>query len=584
MRKKITVGFFCLMTVLLFSKINAQTYQTLQVVSGYNADLIANGSGASSSSTTQNVDSPANGYVFMSKDFVNAAGVTPTSGLPSSGLINSANTTGLSFQLAPYTSNNALRLENINDSGSLNFASSPKVSKLFVLATAGGGSSVANIVVNFTDGTNQTFTNQSINDWYWGTGFAIMGIGRVNRVTDAIENITYNPRLYEIALQISSANQSKSIASISVKKNSSTGILSVFGFSYIAAGSCIAPDSITVSNLTSNSATVSWTAVPGVSSYELYRSTSNAAPVGSTTPTDTGITTATKNITGLSPAISYNIWVRSNCGGGSVSEWSPVMANFTTPCLSVDTPYTEDFNSSYGTLPTCTSQQLINPGTNWSTGIGASLGFNSNILYTYSSGSSDKNTWFYTNGINLQAGASYTFTFDYINQGSPQNFKVAYGTSPLDVAMTNIIHDYPNVNVSTHVPVSETFTITPAATGVYYLGFNMYTTAVMSASAPFGMGTMAFDNVSLTLANLSTSENLLSKNLQIYPNPTSDYLNLKGDKKIAAVKIFDISGKMVLSLDKTEGKIDVSRLIKGDYVLAVQNADGTSYTHNFIKK
>lgn len=580
MRKKITIGFFCLMMVLLFSEINAQTYQTLNVISGYNADLIANGSGAASSSTTQSVDLPSNGYVLMSADFVNTTGAMPTLGLPSSGLINSANTTGLSFQLASYDSNNALRLENINDSGVLNFGSSPNASKLFMLATTGNGNSIASVVVNFTDGTNQIFTNRSVKDWYGGAEFAIKGIGRVSRVTDAVENNANDPRLYEIALPISSANQTKNISSVSVTKTSSAeGFLCVFGFSYTAVNNCSAPDSVTASSVTSNSATVSWAAVSGVSSYELYSSTSPAAPAGSTMPTYTGITAVTKDLTGLSPGTSYYVWVRSDCGGGSVSDWSLINADFITDCAYADTPYTEDFNSVTGTdLPACTSQQTINEGY-WDVWDGTGYaGFNSNVVSTYNDDTGDADTWFYTNGINLQAGTSYTLTFDYGNYDSPQNFKVAYGTAPLDTSMVNIIHDYSNVDVATYT--TATFTITPAETGVYYLGFNVYTPASMNT----GYGLMMLDNISLTTANLSTSEHLLPKNLQIYPNPTSDYLNLKGDKKPVGVKIFDISGKMVLSLDKTEGRIDVSQLIKGNYILTVQNADGTSSTHKFVKK
>lgn len=579
MNKKITVGFFCLMTASLLCKINAQTYQTLNVTSGYNADLVANGSGTASSSTTQSVDSPTNGYVFMSTDFMNGAGAMPTSGLPSSGLINSANTTGLSFQMAPYTSNNALRLAAANDSGVLNFGSAPKASKLFMLATTGSGTSIASVVVNFTDGTNQTFTNQSVKDWYGGTGFAIKGIGRASRVTDAIENNANDPRLYEIALSISSANQSKSISGVSVTKTSSTAsFLCVFGFSYQVANTCIAPDSITASNLTSNSATVSWTAVSGVSSYELYKSTSNVAPTGATTPTDTGITAATKNYTGLVSATSYYVWVRSNCGGGSVSDWSLAAVNFTTPCTSVNAPYSENFNSTTaGTLPMCTSQQVINPGGSWTVDDATGLsGFSSNVVYA-STDTNDANTWFYTNGVNLQAGTPYTFTFDYANY-NPQSFKVAYGMSPINTSMTNVINNYPNVNITNYATGS--FTITPATTGVYYLGFNVYTTAATSG----GFGLMMFDNISLTTSTLSTSENLLSESLQVYPNPTSDFLNIKGAKKVSGIKVLDVSGRVVLSSDKAEQRIDVSQLIKGTYILNVKNTDGTSSTHKFIKK
>ena len=89
MNRKITRSLLGLMSIVSFCKLSAQNYQTLNVTSGYNSDLVANGSGAASSTTTASVDDPANGYVFMSTDFINGNGIAPTSGLPASGLINS---------------------------------------------------------------------------------------------------------------------------------------------------------------------------------------------------------------------------------------------------------------------------------------------------------------------------------------------------------------------------------------------------------------------------------------------------------------------------------------------------------------
>ncbi|KMQ61964.1 hypothetical protein ACM40_06490 [Chryseobacterium sp. BLS98] len=568
--------------ILMGGKINAQTYQSLNVVNGFDADLIANGTGAASTSTTQSVDDPANGYVFMSTDFVNGSGVSPTSGLPGNGLINSANTSGLSFQLAPYTSNNSLRLVNYNDSGTLAFNTSPKASKIYMLATTGSGSSNADIVVNFSDGSSQTFTNQEINDWYYGSSYAIWGIGRVSRVTDNIENSTDNPRLYEISLSINSVNQTKNISSISVAKTSSaTGILCVFGFSYVAANNCIAPDILNTSNITVNSADISWNSIPGSASYEIYRSLSNTAPTNTTPTTVTGIPTNSTTLQNLAPATSYYVWVRTNCGS-STSDWSPASVNFTTLCGTINTPYTENFDSTaQGLLPNCTSSEDLT-GTSagiWSVADATGVaGFSSNALYTITSDQNNANTWFYTGGINLVAGNTYTLTFDYSNYNSPESFKISYGSSPVNSSMTNLIQDYPDINVGTSTPASVTFT--PAVTGVYYLGFNVYTPA---SSGSFGI--MLFDNLSLTQTNLGTVNTALTKNnINIYPNPATDYLYLRNNNKVTQISICDVTGKTVLSTDKVGDKIDISGLLRGNYFIVLKLTDGTSQSQKFIKK
>lgn len=577
MNKKITFSLLGIMALFL-GRVNAQNYQTLNVTSGYNEDLIANGTGTAASSTTQSVDDPTNGYVFMSTDFVNGSGETPTSGLPGNGLINSINTPGLTFQLASYTANNSLRLLNEGDSGTLSFNSTPKASKLYLLATTGSGISEAKITVNFTDGTTQVFTNNIINDWYGGTSFAINGIGRVSRVNDAIENSADNPRLYEIALSISAANQSKNISSVNIAKTSSwSGIVCVFGLSYIVANSCIAPDGVSFSNISSNSATVSWNAITGSSSYEIYQSTNSTVPVSATVPTITGISGTSKDISGLSPATSYYIWVRSNCGGGNTSDWSQVV-NFTTSCAAVNIPYTEDFNAAADySIPDCTSTQVI-AGDNWYVAdfAGAVAGFNSKGLYTTTYGLTSMNSWFYTQGVNLQAGTNYTFSFQYGNYLGALSLKVAYGSSPAETSMTNIIVDYPDVNVTSATPA--TFTITPAVTGTYYFGFNNYTSAGT-------MGMLLLDDISVTAASLGTQESLSqNNNAGVYPNPVSDYLYIRGKQKNTEVKIFDTSGKMVSVLNNVDQKIDVSRLIKGTYVVVIKNADGALSNYKFIKK
>ncbi|KMQ61566.1 hypothetical protein ACM46_16300 [Chryseobacterium angstadtii] len=569
-----------IIAVLLCFKINAQNYQPLNIVNGFNADLIANGNGPASSSTTQSVDDPVNGYVFMSTDFINGSNVAPTSGLPSNGLINSVNTSGLSFQLAPYTADNSLRLENTNDSGVLTFNANPKASKVYMLATTGSGSSSAEIIVTFTDGSNQTFSDQNINDWYYADSYAIWGIGRVSRVTDNIENSTDNPRLYEIALPISSTNQAKNIANISVTKTSSAmGILCVFGFSYVVANSCIAPDTVSATNITADSAEISWNSISGATSYEIYRSLSNTAPNGSTPATITGLSGTSAIIQGLSPATSYYVWVRSNCGGSSTSDWSPAFANFTTLCSSVNTPYTENFDSANWYIPNCTSYEDLSTGGSWgvidATGL---AGFSSNVLYTFTSDQNDSNTWFYTNGIHLVAGNTYVLTFDYADYESPQSFQVVYGSSPTSSAMNNLIQDYSDVNVGTSTPAS--LTLTPTVTGVYYLGFNVYT----PASSGF-FGALFLDNLSLVQGNLGTSDHTLDKNkIKVYPNPTTHYLYVKNDQKIMTVNIFDSSGKKVLSADRVDEKIDVSQLLQGNYFITLKLADGTTYSQKFIKR
>ncbi|GGG48540.1 leucine-rich repeat domain-containing protein [Epilithonimonas arachidiradicis] len=79
---------------------------------------------------------------------------------------------------------------------------------------------------------------------------------------------------------------------------------------------------------------------------------------------------------------------------------------------------------------------------------------------------------------------------------------------------------------------------------------------------------------------LGTAEN--AKYFNIYPNPTSDYLNIVSTKyDIQKVHIYDLSGKQMLSESKS--KIDVSKLPSGVYMLIIKTQEGNK-NFKFIKQ
>ncbi len=80
------------------------------------------------------------------------------------------------------------------------------------------------------------------------------------------------------------------------------------------AGTCNAPTGMTTSNITSSSATFSWTAASGAASYNVrYRVVGNYSWTTSTS------STTSFNATGLSPNTNYEWQVQTVCSGGSSS-------------------------------------------------------------------------------------------------------------------------------------------------------------------------------------------------------------------------------------------------------------------------
>ena len=80
---------------------------------------------------------------------------------------------------------------------------------------------------------------------------------------------------------------------------------------------------------------------------------------------------------------------------------------------------------------------------------------------------------------------------------------------------------------------------------------------------------------------LSLGDNLLVLDVNIYPNPTANYLFIEGNKNPLAISIYNLLGAEVISESNTH-KIDVSELSKGVYIINV--SDGVSQTNKkFIK-
>ncbi|MDO7848135.1 T9SS type A sorting domain-containing protein [Hymenobacter sp. M29] len=212
-------------------------------VTGYNADVVADGAGTVISSTTDDVDGGAvgNRFNFMAPTFIGSTGVAPTSFLPANGTFTSAVTSGLTFRFASYSANNSLRINGIG-SGTLGFPTPLAASDVYLLATSGNGISGFTATVTFTDGTTQAFTGLSAADWFSGTSnIALRGFGRVGRDNNVIQNSTTDPRLYEFRLTLSSANATKAIQSVAINKPAATGTLNVMGVTVNASMAATQP-------------------------------------------------------------------------------------------------------------------------------------------------------------------------------------------------------------------------------------------------------------------------------------------------------------------------------------------------------
>lgn len=105
-----------------------------------------------------------------------------------------------------------------------------------------------------------------------------------------------------------------------------------------------------------------------------------------------------------------------------------------------------------------------------------------------------------------------------------------------------------------------------------------YTYSVLDNSVVFDLSLFR-EPISLVKV-LGTEES--AKYFNIYPNPTSEFLNIVSTKyEIQKVHIYDLSGKQILSESKS--RIDVSKLPSGVYMLIIKTQEGNK-NFKFIKQ
>ncbi|MCF1192913.1 choice-of-anchor J domain-containing protein [Mangrovimonas sp. AS39] len=203
------------------------SYTTLET-SGYTDDVIANGVGASASSTTNDID--GGNFAYFSKDFDPTGSNLVSVGLPLNGVLNSPNTSGLSFELQSYGDNNSLRMPTASEGGTLTVTNAYPAETLYLSVVSGGGSGSMSGTIHFNDGSTQAIPTTAVSDWYNGGNYVIAGIGRVNTTNDNVETPNNNPRIYEMAVALEEGNYTKTITSIDFQKETG-GVINVFAAS-----------------------------------------------------------------------------------------------------------------------------------------------------------------------------------------------------------------------------------------------------------------------------------------------------------------------------------------------------------------
>jgi hypothetical protein len=309
--------------------------------------------------------------------------------------------------------------------------------------------------------------------------------------------------------------------------------------------SCGDPTGLTSSSVAQNSATVSWIAVSGATSYAVdYKATS------SSTWTSAGAaTTATSvNLTGLTAGITYDWRVVATC---SSTSGSPVQAQFTT--------------TSSGGGATCPGASDIS--TNGTTGGAATIDLNTDVFGTISARGDIDHYKFVING-----GGTIT---------------VSLTTLPADYQLSLLNSSGTVIQSSTNSGTADESISATVLAGTYYAKVYPKSNGAFNATTCYTL------RVSTGTATRMSNSIYVSSPLFIAPNPTRSRANLSFTLATAGsgtLSVINQTGTVVLkrTLGLNAGdnskELDFSSLPAGIYFVRLQAAGNTQTTKLVITK
>jgi len=333
----------------------------------------------------------------------------------------------------------------------------------------------------------------------------------------------------------------------------------------LAGCSSAAPTNVAVSNITTSSATVSWMSYSGATYIVRYKKTTE------TTWTEVSTSVPSINLSNLSDGSTYEVQVALVCSG--VTGAYSASVNFSTTALAYCS--TSMISASFEYISNVTVANLNNTtaaggGTyhnyTTNTALQVNLVKGTNYPISISVGNPDYDT--------VAAWIDYNKDGNFDDTEEVVNFPVSNITAPLTGSFTVPANAVENQTLRMRVLVGYA--------GAENAGY--YIDSSFACGTNFYYGEVEDYNVVITSPLGTRDVANPDDGIQLYPNPVSDVLNVTKVSDKATYKIYSAAGQLVGSGNINSGKINVSELVKGGYIITIDEKGKDLFKSKFIKK
>lgn len=323
-----------------------------------------------------------------------------------------------------------------------------------------------------------------------------------------------------------------------------------------------APTGLTVTNIVTDGATVSWSAMANATYIVRYKKATD------TNWTEVPVATNLYNITGLEEGTAYNVQVAAVCSG-TTGTYTAV-TNFNTSmlqyCTLASTNSNDEFISNVkvtpeGGTPVMNSNSGASTYTNYMADptriVNLVAGTTNNVL-------SVSKSW-----TSTQYNEAVTVWIDFDRSGTFDSNEVIMST-----------------NADKITPVTEIFEVpSNAYVGPKPVGMRValrFSTPQTSPCGTYTYGEVEDYAVNIT-SNLAVNDAVKAEGVKVFPNPAVDLLNIVKISDKATYAITNMAGQVVSKGQVTGNKVQVSNLEKGVYMISI-NDNGQVSQVKFIKR